>query len=98
MNRGLIILGVLLLIGGLYLGFGLYIEVIDPLTGRIIRYEFPFLSYGFALAIIGIGVTVLGLALPEKVKTPPITRLCPQCGRVLTAEMHFCPDCGKKLG
>lgn len=28
----------------------------------------------------------------------PITRICPQCGRVLTQEVKFCPYCGKQLG
>lgn len=27
-----------------------------------------------------------------------ITRICPQCGRVLTQDVKFCPYCGKQLG
>lgn len=27
-----------------------------------------------------------------------ITRICPQCGRVLSEEIKFCPYCGKELG
>ncbi|RLI44752.1 hypothetical protein DRO69_06685 [Candidatus Bathyarchaeota archaeon] len=29
--------------------------------------------------------------------TQPITRVCPQCGRVLSEEVKFCPHCGKAL-
>ena len=28
----------------------------------------------------------------------PITRVCPQCGRVLNGDLKFCPHCGKQLG
>ena len=27
----------------------------------------------------------------------PITRICPQCGRVLNNDVKFCPYCGKQL-
>jgi MFS family permease len=27
-----------------------------------------------------------------------ITRICPQCGRVLSEDIKFCPYCGKELG
>jgi hypothetical protein len=28
----------------------------------------------------------------------PITRICPQCGRVIDENVKFCPHCGKALG
>jgi len=28
----------------------------------------------------------------------PITRICPQCGRVIDENIKFCPHCGKQLG
>jgi hypothetical protein len=27
----------------------------------------------------------------------PITRICPQCGRVIDEQVKFCPHCGKQL-
>ncbi len=27
----------------------------------------------------------------------PITRICPQCGRVLDEDVKFCPHCGRQL-
>ncbi len=27
----------------------------------------------------------------------PITRICPQCGRVVQENLRFCPNCGKQL-
>lgn len=27
----------------------------------------------------------------------PITRICPQCGRVVQENLKFCPNCGKQL-
>jgi hypothetical protein len=62
-------------------------------------------------SIVGLGWWLLGfiggiLALVYKPKapTPPeppmqaITRICPECGRVIGENVKFCPYCGKELG
>jgi len=97
MNRGLIILGVLLLMASPIVALYYRIEYYD-IFGNLVRIEYPLLPYGFVLAIVAIIVLVLGLVIPKKVETPPTTRLCPQCGRMLTEEARFCPYCGKELG
>jgi magnesium-transporting ATPase (P-type) len=62
-------------------------------------------------SIIGLGWWLLGviggiLALVYKPQAPippqppmqAVTRICPQCGRVMSEDVKFCPHCGKELG
>ncbi len=35
---------------------------------------------------------------PQQGYQQPITRVCPQCGRVISENIKFCPYCGKQLG
>lgn len=37
-------------------------------------------------------------AWTEQIGPQVIARICPQCGRVLSEEIKFCPYCGKELG
>lgn len=50
----------------------------------------------FFLSLIGL---VLYLVVRENRVLSPrkITRVCPQCGRVLDEDAKFCPRCGKEL-
>lgn len=34
---------------------------------------------------------------PQSAYSPPITRICPQCGRVVQENVKFCPNCGKQI-
>jgi len=48
-----------------------------------------------------IGLIVYLVVRKEKPTAPapaPVTRICPQCGRVIPPEVKFCPHCGKELG
>jgi nitric oxide reductase large subunit len=65
-------------------------------------------------SIIGLGWWLLGIiggimALVYKPEAPlsrapppppmqAVTRICPECGRVLSEDVKFCPYCGKELG
>ena len=64
------------------------------------------------IIIITIVIVIVAIATRRRKPTPeakkvtgvtsatppqPITRICPQCGRVLTEEVRFCPYCGKEL-
>jgi len=55
---------------------------------------------GFIVMIIA-GIAALVSKPPAPPPTtpskPPITRICPQCGRVLAPDVKFCPHCGKAL-
>jgi len=60
------------------------------------------LFIGGILGLVGfVTVLVCGIyALATKETKAPlkeITRVCPQCGRVLAEEVKFCPNCGKAL-
>jgi len=47
-----------------------------------------------------IGLIVYLIVRKEKPTAPapaPVTRICPQCGRVIPPEVKFCPHCGKEL-
>ena len=60
---------------------------------------------GVLWAIIVFFFNIFGLILYLLVRESPpgaafgkrITRVCPQCGQVLTEEAKFCPRCGKPL-
>jgi hypothetical protein len=61
------------------------------------------LFIGFLLGLIG---GILAIAWNPSTATPaasgvqaqpPITRICPNCGRVLAEDAKFCPHCGKAL-
>jgi hypothetical protein len=52
---------------------------------------------GFLLALIGgILALVWHPSAPAPAQTP-ITRICPNCGRVISEDTKFCPACGKQL-
>ncbi len=47
-----------------------------------------------------IGLIIYLIVRKEKPTGPapaPVTRICPQCGRVIPPEVKFCPHCGKEL-
>jgi len=60
---------------------------------------------GVLWAIIVFFLNIIGLILYLIARESPsgaafgkrITRVCPQCGQVLTEEAKFCPRCGKPL-
>jgi len=61
---------------------------------------------GILWAIIILFTNILGLILYLIIRESPptgapfgkpITRICPQCGQVLTQEAKYCPRCGKPL-
>lgn len=53
---------------------------------------------GMILGIIGGALGIAWKPSPPPDPAPtPITRVCPQCGRVLTQEVKFCPHYGKAL-
>jgi len=56
------------------------------------------LIIGFLLGLIG---GILGIVWKPSAPTapvqPPITRICPNCGRVISEETKFCPNCGRQL-
>jgi len=61
------------------------------------------LIIGLILGIVGgaLGIAwrpVAMSALPPPPTPPVITRVCPQCGRVLAEDVRYCPYCGKALG
>lgn len=64
--------------------------------------SFGGLIVGFISGIIGgaLGIAWKPSAVASAVPTPPqplITRVCPQCGRVLAEDVRYCPHCGKAL-
>jgi len=66
----------------------------------IIILVFSILGGGGILGIIGgvLAIVWKPTLIPPPTVTPAIMRICPQCGRVLTHEVKFCPYCGKELG
>ena len=38
-----------------------------------------------------------GQPSPQEAYTQPMTRVCPQCGKIVQANERFCPNCGKQL-
>jgi len=59
---------------------------------------------GVLWLIVVILTGIIGLIIyliVRKEKAPPaaapITRVCPNCGRVVSPEVKFCPHCGKEL-
>ena len=65
-------------------------------------------TLGGILAIIG-GALAIGWKPSTEAPPPPptyapgvrgekITRICPQCGRVIAEDLKYCPHCGKQLG
>ncbi|MDA4126068.1 MAG: zinc ribbon domain-containing protein [Thaumarchaeota archaeon] len=77
-------------------------------TGSIVVLVFtlvgiPFTFFGL---IIGGIMSIIGAVLgftwkPSTMVMPPaqptITRICPNCGRVVAEDTKFCPNCGKSL-
>jgi len=51
------------------------------------------------LVLVVILAIVVGVVIGIKRKREkPVTRMCPQCGRVVALDLKFCPHCGKTLG
>jgi len=98
-----IMCAVLVLVGAAML----YVNPKRNVPWGVIIIVFSVLSLFFALGglIVGMILGIIGGALgvawkpsPTPLLTPTaITRVCPQCGRVLTEEVKFCPYCGKAL-
>jgi hypothetical protein len=101
-----VIIGIIVIVGAFmmyssprqHVAWGIVVLVLSILsilsTGGLI--------IGLILGIIG---GALGIAWkPSGVSTvpappipPAITRICPQCGRVLAEDLKYCPHCGKDL-
>jgi len=102
------IIGIVLVLAGIVTPFLYWEEQRSWLTGALISISFPLLPYGFVMALVGILLIVMGIVIKEEMPTrepipippapPLITRICPQCGRVLAEDMKYCPNCGKALG
>lgn len=76
-------------------------------TGSILVLIFSIISWfgagggffiGFILGLIG---AILGLIWKPSggapTAAPAISRICPNCGRVIEKDVKFCPHCGKSL-
>jgi len=74
----------------------------------VIILVFSIIGLGSLLGLIG-GILALvykpqafapqrPIAWTQQTGSQVITRICPQCGRVLSEEIKFCPYCGKELG
>jgi len=99
--------GVLMIVGA----FKLNSDPNSHTTWGTLIIVFSFLSWfgafggafiGFLLGLIG-GILALTFN-PRSAASPvptavqqPITRICPNCGRVLQEDTKFCPGCGKQL-
>jgi hypothetical protein len=61
---------------------------------------FSVIGMATILGLIG-GILALVYKPEESVRSeppaPPITRICPKCGRVLNEQVKFCPYCGNEL-
>jgi len=101
-------LRILVLVGAVML----YVNPEKSKTWGVIVLVFSIISLFFALGgfIVGMILGIIGGALgiawkPSPPLAPavtpaaaqPITRVCPQCGRVLKEDVKFCPHCGKAL-
>jgi len=100
------ITGIIVIVGAIML----YSQPRQHLIWGIIVLVFSILSIlssggliiGLILGIVGgaLGIAWKPGAAPV-VPTPPappvITRICPQCGRVLAEDVKYCPYCGKEL-
>jgi hypothetical protein len=90
----------------------LYVNSEKSKTWGVIVLVFSIISLFFGLGgfIVGMILGIIGGALGivwkpsapsapavTPVATQPITRVCPQCGRVLSEDVKFCPHCGKAL-
>jgi hypothetical protein len=97
-------LGILVSVVGVILWF---YRVEHTLWGMVVLVEYPYREYGFILFLVGFLVIVVGLAIPkyiEKRPSPvpspkPIPKaiFCSQCGKLVSIEAKFCPNCGKEL-
>jgi hypothetical protein len=95
-----LISGIMVLAGSIFL----YINPEHHTSWGILIAVFSILSI-FSLGGIVIGLICgilggfLGIIWNPEVQPPsqPVTRFCPQCGRVVTGDIKFCPHCGKPL-
>lgn len=74
---------------------------IPPLTVDFPPWVFQSLIIGsIVIAVVGIPVVgiLIGYAVTSKKKQrSALTKVCPQCGRMLSPALKFCPYCGKAL-
>jgi hypothetical protein len=54
-------------------------------------------TFGGLLSLIGGALAIGWRPSAEGLPPPRITRICPQCGRVIEENVKFCPHCGKEL-
>jgi hypothetical protein len=99
-----ILWGILVIYGATLIGSG---ETEKVRTGSILVLIFSIISWigaaggffiGFILGLIG---AILGLIWKPSggapATAPAISRICPNCGRVIEKDVKFCPHCGKAL-
>ena len=51
----------------------------------------------FFLSVIGLLIYLIARSPQEINQLKQISRVCPNCGQILTEDDKFCPRCGKKL-
>jgi hypothetical protein len=57
------------------------------------------LLIGFLLGLAGgiLGIVWKPTVMQPIPTSPPVTRVCPNCGTVIGTDVKFCPHCGKEL-
>ena len=88
-----------------------YQEYYNYLTGAE-SYDFPYLPYGVAVAILGVIVVVIGIVIKDEPDeqeyeqeaetvssstTPMLKRYCRFCGAENKRDAVFCEKCGKQI-
>jgi len=66
------------------------------IVAGVLGLVFSFLLVGGIVGIIG-GILGLVGGILTLTAESEVTRVCPQCGKVLTEDAKFCPRCGKEL-
>jgi hypothetical protein len=108
----LIIIGIWIIIASIIVIVGAQRLMQEPMEhtkwGTIIL-VFSILGGGTLLGLIGGILALVYKPIPVGTATfaqsyapygrpqQPITRICPQCGRVINENVKFCPHCGKQL-
>ncbi len=98
-----LVIGIIVLISAVML----YVNPEHKVAWGVITIVFSIISFFFNILggfIVGMILGIVGGALgiawkpsPPVAPSPPIKRICPKCGRVITEEVKFCPHCGQAL-